>query len=59
VMRHFVPSPTSEARFCSAAAAAGLRRARRIAAIRLAASCRFICLKEICFTGEISTVFQG
>jgi hypothetical protein len=42
VMRHLAPSPTSEARFCCAAAAAGLRRALRIAAMRLCASCRFI-----------------
>ena len=42
VMRHLAPLPTSDARFCSAAAAAGLRRALRIAAMRLWASCRFI-----------------
>jgi predicted nucleic acid-binding Zn ribbon protein len=50
VIRHFAPSPTSEARRCSAAAAAGLRRALRIAAIRFSASCFFICLKVIFFT---------
>lgn len=41
VMRHFAPSPTSDARRCNAAAAFGLRRALRNAAIRLCASRRF------------------
>ena len=52
VMRHFAPSPTSEARRCSAAAAAGLRRALRAAAIRLFASCRFTALKSTVFTDQ-------
>jgi len=49
-MRHLAPLPTSDARLCSAAAAAGLRRALRIAAIRFSASCLFISLKVIFFT---------
>ena len=55
VMRHFVPSPTNEARRCSAAAVAGLRRALRVAAMRLSASCRFIWLKDIGFTEQSIT----
>src|SRR5260370_31081796 len=38
VMRHFAPSPTGDARRCWAAAACGLRRALRAAALRLCAS---------------------
>jgi len=49
-MRHLAPLPTSDARLCSAAAAAGLRRALRIAAIRFSASFLFISLKVIFFT---------
>jgi hypothetical protein len=52
VMRHLAPSPTSEARFCSAAAAAGLRLALRAAAMRLCASCRFTALKSTVFTNQ-------
>jgi hypothetical protein len=55
VMRHFAPSPTSETRLCSATAAAGLRLALRIAAMRLRASCLFTSLKDIVFTEEIHT----
>lgn len=55
VMRHFAPSPTNDARRCWAAAAAGLRRARRIAAIRLCASCRFTSLNDTGFTDERDT----
>ena len=55
VMRHFAPSPTNDARRCCTAAAAGLRRARRIAAMRLCASCLFTSLKETVFTDETDT----
>ena len=55
VICHFAPSPTSEARRCSAAAAAGLRRALRMAAIRLFASCLFIWAKDITFIAGIDT----
>jgi hypothetical protein len=58
VMCHFAPSPTSEALFCSAAAAAGLRRALRIAAIRFCASSFFTCLKVIFLTQETNTVME-
>ncbi len=58
VMRHFAPSPTSEARRCSLVAACGLRRARRIAAIRFSASCLFISLKDIVFTEQINTAIR-
>jgi len=50
VMRHFAPLPTSEARRRCSAAACGLRRALRIAAIRLRASCFLTSLQEISFT---------
>jgi hypothetical protein len=50
VMRHFAPLPTSEARRCCFAAACGLHRALRTAAIRLRASCFFNSMKEIFFT---------
>jgi hypothetical protein len=50
VMRHFAPLPTSEARRCCSAAACGLRRALRIAAIRFRASCFLTSLNEIFFT---------
>jgi hypothetical protein len=46
-MRHFAPSPTSDARRWSAAAARGLRRALQMAAIRLCASRRLISLNDI------------
>ena len=49
-MRHLTPFPTSEARCCCSAAAWGLRRALRIAAIRLRASCFLTSRKEIFFT---------
>ena len=52
VMRHFAPLPTCEARRCWAAAAAGLRRALRAAAIRLFASCRFTASKSTVFTDQ-------
>lgn len=52
VTRHFAPSPTSEARRCCSAAARGLRRAFRIAAIRLRASCFFTSRNEIFFTHQ-------
>jgi hypothetical protein len=55
VIRHLAPPPTSEARRCSFAAAYGLRLARRIAAMRLSASCFFTSLKDIVFTEEIHT----
>ena len=58
-MRHFAPSPTSDARRCCAAAAAGLRRALRAAAMRLCASCRFTSLKPTVFTDEIDTATRG
>ena len=58
VMRHFAPSPTSDARRCCAAAACGLRRALRAAAIRLCASCLFISRKEIFFTHQ-SILYSG
>jgi hypothetical protein len=53
VMRHFAPSPISEARCCSLAAACGLRRALRAAAMRLRASCRFTSLESTVFTGQL------
>ena len=52
VMRHFAPSPTSDARRCCAAAACGLRRALRAAVMRLCASCLFTSRKEIFFTHQ-------
>ncbi len=59
VMRHFAPSPTSDARRCWAAAACGLRRALRAAAMRLCASCRFTSLKSTVFTFKNHTVTSG
>ena len=59
VMRHFAPSPTSEARRCWAAAACGLRRALRAAAMRFCASCRFTSLKSTVFTFENHAAIGG
>ena len=59
VMRHFAPSPTSDARRCCAAAACGLRRALRAAAMRFCASCRFTSLKSTVFTFKNHTVTRG
>jgi len=59
VIRHLAPLPTSDARLCSAAAAAGLRRALRIAAMRLWASCLFIWLNDIFLTQKINMAIWG
>ncbi len=55
VMRHFAPAPTSEARFCKAAAELELTRARRTAAMRLCASSLLTSLCEITFTRQYLT----